>query len=82
MAEILWTDTAKGALHKLPQRTQAEILRRVEQLALFPLLGPQMTRRWANYRQLLAGDYRIVYQVSFERDTVIIVYLRHQRRKL
>jgi len=82
MIEILWTDTAKRALLKLPSRTQKEILRRVEQLALFPYLGPQMTRRWANYRQLLVGNYRIVYQVSAEGDTVIVVYLRHQRRKL
>ena len=81
MVEILWTDTAKRALLKLPDRSQQEILRRVAQLALFPYLGPQMTRRWAKYRQLLAGSYRIIYQVSAEGDTIVIVYLRHQRRK-
>lgn len=82
MVEILWTDTAKRALRKLPERAQQEILRRVGQLSLFPHLGPQMTRRWAKYRQLLVGDYRVIYQVSFEGDTVVIVYLRHQRRRL
>ena len=82
MVEILWTDTAKRALLKLPSKTQREILRRVGQLALFPFLGPPLARRWAKYRQLLAGDYRIIYQVSAEGDTVVIVYLRHQRRKL
>ncbi|MBI3244347.1 MAG: type II toxin-antitoxin system RelE/ParE family toxin [Chloroflexi bacterium] len=82
MVEILWTDTAKRALRELPERTQQDILRRVEQLSLFPFLGPQMARRWAKYRQLLVGDYRVIYQVSFEGDTVVIVYLRHQRRRL
>ena len=82
MVEIVWTETARRALHTLPNRTQVEILRRVEQLALFPYLGPQMVRRWAKYRQLLAGNYRIIYQVSAEGDTVVVVYLRHQRRKM
>jgi mRNA-degrading endonuclease RelE of RelBE toxin-antitoxin system len=81
MIEILWTETARHALRQLPNRAQREILRRVEQLALFPHLGPQMMRRWAKYRQLLVGNYRIIYQVSAEGDTVVIVYLRHQRRK-
>jgi len=82
MIEVLWTDTAKRALLKLPNRTQKEITERVGQLTLFPFLGAQMVRRWAKYRQLLVADYRIIYQVSSEGDTIVIVYLRHQRQRL
>ena len=82
MIEILWTDTARRTLLRLPDRTQRELLERIGQLPVFPYLGPPMTRRWAKYRQLLAGSYRIIYQVSAEGDTVIVVYIRHQRRKL
>jgi len=82
MIEVLWTDIAKRALLKLPDRTQREIVERVGQLTMFPYLGAQMVRRWANYRQLLVAEYRIIYQVSAEGDTIVIVYLRHQRRRL
>ena len=81
MAEILWTETARGTLRRLPAKVRTRVLSRVEQLAMFPYLGPQMKRRWAAYRQLLVDKYRIVYQVNAEGDNVIIVYIRHQRRK-
>lgn len=82
MAEILWTETARSTLRRLPAKVRGRVLARIEQLAAFPYLGPQMKRRWANYRQLLADKYRIVYQASAEGDSVIIVYIRHQRRKM
>ena len=82
MAEIFWTEEATQTLHDLPLRAQERILKRVEQLALFPYLGPKMERRWAKYRQLLCDSYRVIYQVEVDGDRVLIAYIRHVRRKL
>jgi len=82
-AEILWLESALQDLEPLSARDIDFILRRVDLLSTFPLMGaPMLFDEWEGYRQLICGNQRVIYQVLEDGKIVEIAYIRHTRRRL
>lgn len=67
--------------HTLPRDTRERVRGALEPLARFPLLGPELVGRWANFRFVL-GPWRwmiIVYVYLEEEDRVVIVTIQDGR---
>jgi plasmid stabilization system protein ParE len=67
--------------HSLPDSTRARVKRSIEPLGTFPLLGTQLTGRWAPFRFVL-GPWRwtiIVYEYDETADRVGIVTVQDGR---
>ena len=92
MARVVWSSVARDDLKALASFIKADspgyaqtfglhIQRRVEQLRNFPESGRNVPEdRTGTYRELLVGNYRVVYRV--DDDTVTIVTLVHGARLL
>ena len=81
------TDLAEIAAYIGAQRSSAaereggEILRKVDLLEQFPMLGPVFRRTAeAEYRELLSGKFRIFYYIRPDVPIVDIVTIRHGAR--
>lgn len=67
--------------HSLPGDTTRRVKKSLEPLQRFPLLGPELTGRWAGFRFIL-GPWRwmlIVYACVDEEDRVIVVTIQDAR---
>ncbi len=65
------------------KRFAQKIVKRVEQLQIHPLSGSWLPEDESQiYRQLLQGNYRIVYRFSAADSTVYIVAVHHAARLL
>jgi len=63
------------------EREGAKIIRKVEQLAAFPRLGPVYRRTEdAEYREILSEKYRIFYYIRPDTETVDITAIHHGAR--
>ncbi len=80
MARILWTRQAVADLSSIPEPVRDGIVRKVELLGEFPLLGPAMDGPYDGFRQTRVGRYRVIYQVAG--DELRIAYIRHGARQL
>ncbi len=68
------------AIFKISPRSGNEILRKIELLTEFPELGPAMTRAFQGFRQVLCGNYRIIYEIISE-TRIEVAYIRHCSRQ-
>ena len=66
---------------KLPKKMRALIKRAIEErLAVDPVgLGKPLRYSLKGHRRLRVGDYRIVYRIDAERQTVVIVVIKHRK---
>lgn len=67
--------------HNLPADTRERLRRRLESLERFPLLGPALEGRWAQYRYVL-GPWRwmvVVYECLDDR--VVVATIQDGRSK-
>jgi addiction module RelE/StbE family toxin len=92
MAQVRWTPQAADDLESIADFISQDsgqyarlfvinILSAVERLAGFPLLGRMVPGvRDTNVRELILGNYRIVYRVG--RDLVVILTIFHGARIL
>lgn len=65
----------------LPADTRARVRRSLEPLAQLPLLGPELTGRWKDFRFLL-GPWRwmlLIYVYDEEEDRVVVVTIQDAR---
>ena len=75
------------AQHDLDESTQRaakvaeQIVKKLNLLYEFPLLGSAMDQAYEGYRQLLSGQYRIIYQIVSDTE-IEIAYIRHCSRQL
>lgn len=90
MAQVIWTTRATGELADIATYLEMysaiyaasfvkKVYGRVGQLASFPEMGrviPEIGR--ATYRELLEGNYRIMYELLD--DIVLVQQLVHQAR--
>ena len=92
--KIKWTNQAKSDLYDIYRfiardstryaQIQIEnIQNAVSNLAIFPLMGrivPEFPH--LPYREILAGNYRVLYRLEEEKDQVIVMSVVHGRRLL
>lgn len=66
---------------QLPKKMRTLIQRAIEErLALDPVgLGKPLRYSLKGHRRLRVGDYRIVYRINSEKQTVIIVVIKHRK---
>ena len=92
MVEIWWTEQAADDLESIAEFISndsphyaslfcIDILAAVERLAVFPGRG-RVVPEWSNpsVRELLMGNYRIIYRI--ERETVEVLSVYHSSRLL
>ena len=74
--------TPQGArdLRKLTRRDQRRVARRIDALALNPLLsGVQKLKGGHDIWRLRVGDFRVLYTIAQEVVTVTVIRVRHRR---
>lgn len=67
--------------HSLPADTPARVVRSVEPLSRFPLLGRELEGRWSPFRFIL-GPWRwmlIVYAYEESKELVIVITIQDAR---
>lgn len=80
-AHLSWLPQATKDLMTLPRKVQEEILRKVDFLENFPLIGPSMFGAFQGYRSLLAGHYLIIYKVKSVKKVEISRVLHGSRQR-
>ena len=92
MARVVWSSVARDDLRALVSFIKADspayahtfglhVQQRVEQLRQFPESGRKVPEdKTGTYRELIVGNYRVVYRV--DEDTVTVVTLIHGARIL
>ena len=77
--ELMFRPQAQRDLDEVKKRlprTWEEILKKIELIKEFPEMGPKMDQVFYGFRQILCGNYRIIYEIIS--DTQIeIAYVRH-----
>ncbi|GEM_PF-1975743 len=68
-------------IRKLSIHIADEIIQKMELLMEFPEMGPAMDQAYQGFRQLLCGNYRIIYEVISE-TRIEVAYIRHCSRQL
>lgn len=71
----------KEDIPQLPKKMRTLIKRAIsERLAVDPVgLGKPLRYSLKGHRRLRVGDYRIVYRIDSERQTVTIVVIKHRK---
>lgn len=75
--ERYWADKNPGAARKLTK----ELFARARSLAAFPRRGrivPELGQE--RVRELIVGDYRVMYEIDDERGVVAVLAVLHGRR--
>ena len=92
MASIAWSDDALDDVRRIyayiaedSLRNANRMVERIEaaadRLATFPESGRTIPEA-AEYRQVLAGPYRVIYSYDRGRDEVVVASVIHGRRQL
>jgi mRNA interferase RelE/StbE len=76
---VVYTLTAKGAIHKLDPGTRNRVRVAVGELARDPLRGKPLGFTLKGLRSWRTGDWRIIYKAEAEKVTVVIVTVGHRR---
>jgi mRNA interferase RelE/StbE len=77
--QILWPDSQRRALAKLPRDVQLRIEAKIGALTNNPRpSGCVKLAGHANLYRIRVGDYRIVYQIEDDRLIIIIVTVAHR----
>ena len=72
---------AERDLARLPAKVQTSIVQALRELALDPYHAGNVKRLSAEHRayRLRVGDYRAVYQLSDDRQQILVLRVRHRR---
>lgn len=94
MVQIKWTKRALGNLHEIydfiakdsPRYAQLQIERIQEavlKLVEFPSMGRIMSEfPNLSYREILVGNYRVLYRTDEEKDRILVMSVVHCRRSV
>ncbi len=69
------------AIRKITPQAVEDILEKIELLSEFPEMGPRMDQAYQGYRQILCGNYRIIYEL-YSSQRIEIAYVRHLSRQM
>lgn len=81
---VQFSRLARDQLRDLPERPRRELLQAVRrQLTVFPRSAPELPgERYAGFRQLIRGGYRLIYRYDEEQDEIRVYCVLHVRRQL
>jgi mRNA interferase RelE/StbE len=75
---LLFKQSAKKDLEKLPKHIAQRILKKIQETLLkSPYSFPLLKGRFEGLRKLKVGKYRVVYQLS--NQDIFIVYIDHRK---
>ena len=78
--EIRWRRSAEKELRRIDRPLIPRIVQAVESLAGDPFpQGSQKLHGAESVYRIRVGDYRVVYQVDLNANTVVIDHVRHRR---
>ena len=80
---IQYLDTVtSNDIPSLPKRMKSSIKRAIEERLMVDPVGFGKPLRYSlkGHRRLRVGDYRVVYRIEDERDTVLIVTIKHRKK--
>ncbi len=72
-------ESALRALRKIPEADRGRIVEAIDRLATEPFAGGVLKGEFSGLRRLRVGQYRIVYEVSHQALTILIVRIGHRR---
>ena len=78
--KIFWRKSAIKDLRKIDKRFIEKIIKSRELLFSNVFLSQSKILKGSkrSYR-MKVGSYRVIYQVNFEENTVLIIYIRHRK---
>ncbi|MDO8142496.1 MAG: type II toxin-antitoxin system RelE/ParE family toxin [Candidatus Brocadiales bacterium] len=78
--KIDWKGSSEHDLRKIDRQYIPKILNAIESLIEnpFPVQSKKLRDAESSYR-LRIGDYRVIYQVDFQKKFVIIYHIRHRK---
>lgn len=77
---VVYSDTARKQLKKLPKSEQIKVLKKIEILKVDPHSGKKLKGIFAGLRSLKAWPYRIIYQYSDKDQTLFINVIEHRQQ--
>lgn len=79
MYAIEFLPSAARAFAKLDRRAQVRIARRIDRLAMSPRQDAAKLRGSNNVWRVRVGDCRVLYQISDERLSILVIRIGHRR---
>ena len=77
---LIFADKVYDDLISIPPVVVEEISEKIQHLSLFPEMGVGIESSYWAGRQLIVGDYRILYTVDTKNETLTVYHIRHGRR--
>ncbi len=74
---IIFSETSKKQLEKIPKSEQKKIVRKIEILLEAPLQGKQLKGDLHQFRSLRAWPYRIIY--TLDHDVIVVHQIAHRQ---
>lgn len=78
MYKIQYSQEAKEAIEKLPEKKKRQIKSAIERLADNPVCGKALDGALKGYYSYRSGDYRIIYKIIRDEITIMIMHAGHR----
>jgi mRNA interferase RelE/StbE len=75
--QVLLHPKAVRSLEKLPRKVKNEVKRKMEMLVDHPRSGKRL--RYTNFWSLRIGDYRVIYEICWEKRQIIVLFIGHRK---
>ena len=79
MYRILYKETARRALKKIPKKWQARLVKAIDGLKHEPFQGKKLQGELHGLYSLRVWPYRIIYQVKVHEVTIFILTIGHRQ---
>jgi mRNA-degrading endonuclease RelE of RelBE toxin-antitoxin system len=80
MYKVLYEHNVKKDLRSLPKKLIKQVLDKIESiLASNPLAGGRLEYRGKKLYKYRVRDYRVIYTINTEKNTIIIYRIRHRK---
>jgi mRNA interferase RelE/StbE len=79
--KVKWHEDIRKDLEKLDKETARKIIERVSTYLVHdPLkLGKALTGQFAGFYRYRYGDYRVLYVMDLQKETILVIHVRHRR---
>jgi mRNA interferase RelE/StbE len=77
--EVKFAKSAQKELKKLPKQVSLRIVKAIYKLSLDPKRGNVRPMVGIKSWRLRVGDYRVIYDISDKKLTILIIRVRHRK---